>query len=185
MPYVLECTCILLYRVVKLQFGSRLAGVLAPAPIFSNPSIMYMSIVPMMEAPFIMFFVLSVYYIQRWYYEYVLTRTVNDNNKTSANVTGYKTAFKCALAISAATLTRYEGWLIPFMFIVILLMAFCITRKERMPHNRRMTKIVLVIAILVSFSGIMFWVSWNIVYFKDPFVLCFWTLLCPGTVDRL
>ncbi|HZA07316.1 MAG TPA: hypothetical protein VE619_06395, partial [Nitrososphaeraceae archaeon] len=174
-------TCILLYRITKLQLDSMLAAVLAIVLFLSNSSVIYLSIVPMMEAPFIMFFVLCVYYIQKLYYRYYVMALLrnnlsgsnfNSNSSSINNNTGnlYKTAIKCGLAISAATLTRYEAWSIPLVFTVVIVSCYMhITRKEKNYYcYKKNQKIFLAIAILISFLGIAFWISWNIVYFKDP-----------------
>jgi hypothetical protein len=51
-------------------FAVSISSQLASSIYFMNPSVIYMGIVPMMEAPFMMFFMLSVYYVQKWYYIY-------------------------------------------------------------------------------------------------------------------
>ena len=64
-------TNVLIFRIVKIQFNSKPAGLLASVLYLTNPSVMYMGIVPMTEAPFMMFFMLSVYYFQKWYNTYM------------------------------------------------------------------------------------------------------------------
>src|SRR5205823_3777336 len=61
-------TAVMLFRIVKMQFNSKPAGLLASAFYMMNPSVIYMGIIPMMEAPFVMFFMISVFYFQKWYY---------------------------------------------------------------------------------------------------------------------
>lgn len=51
---------LVLFRIVKMQFNSARAGLLASALYMMNPSVIYMGTVPMMEAPFMMFFMVSV-----------------------------------------------------------------------------------------------------------------------------
>ena len=53
---------VLLFRIVKFQFNSVGGGLLASALYLLNPIVMYMGVLPMMEAPFNMFFLLFAYY---------------------------------------------------------------------------------------------------------------------------
>ncbi|MDG6898548.1 MAG: hypothetical protein JRN24_02290, partial [Nitrososphaerota archaeon] len=66
--FSMTVTTVVLYRMAKLQFKSRLAGFVASSLYLMNPSVLYMGVVPMMEANYVMFLVLSVYYLQQWYY---------------------------------------------------------------------------------------------------------------------
>src|SRR2546422_724230 len=80
---------VLLFRIVKLQFRSThisgtLVALIACAVFLTNPSVLYMGIVPMMEAPFMMFFMLSVYYLQR------LFRSHIRNNYEDSNISSEK-----------------------------------------------------------------------------------------------
>ena len=89
---------------MKLQFNYTSVGLLASALYMANSSVIYMAVVPMMEAAFMMFFMLAVYYIQKWYYIYTKGGDIWKQ---------YRSILKCAIAISAATLTRYEAWTLP------------------------------------------------------------------------
>ena len=104
-----------------------------------------------------MFFMLSVYYVQKWYYQYA-----GDGNIWMQ----YRTIIKCALVISAASLTRYEGWVLPFgLLIVILLIFFVVKREKRWSHR---IEAILIAALPFSLSGIVSWVAWNLVIFRNP-----------------
>lgn len=150
-------TAVLLFRIVKLQFDCALAGILASCLYLINPSVIYMGVVPMMESPFMMFFMLSVYYIQKWYYTY--TRNDTDIWKQ------YRSIIKSAFAISAATLTGYEGWLLPFALAFILLIILLTPRKREMMYR---TQAIIVAAVPYSFAGIVMWTIWNFLVQKDP-----------------
>jgi 4-amino-4-deoxy-L-arabinose transferase-like glycosyltransferase len=154
------CTAIgavALFRIVRFQFNSVPAGLLASSLYLMNPSVIYMGIVPMMEAPFMMFFLLSVYYVQKWYYIYSAGEDTWNQ---------YRTILKCGLVVSAASLTRYEGWILPFGLIglLALIQLILVRRKE---WRYRFEAIILV-AIIFGSLGITMWVLWNTVIFKDP-----------------
>jgi hypothetical protein len=145
------------FRIVRFQFNSVPAGLLASSLYLMNPSVIYMGIVPMMEATFMMFFLLSVYYVQKWYYIYSAGEGIWNQ---------YRTILKCGLAVSAASLTRYEGWILPFGLIglLALIQLILVRRKEW----RYRFEAILLVAIIFGSLGITMWVVWNTVIFKDP-----------------
>src|SRR5690242_9424335 len=154
-------TAVMLFRIVRTQFGCSIPiGMLASGLYITNPSVIYMGIIPMMEAPFMMFFMISVYYLQkfcRWYMITGLHKTNdnNNNNNTLEISAQYSTLTKASLAISAASLTRYEGWLFPFGFIlVILVVLFVITKSET---SRKISRKILPLSVPISFGGMVLW----------------------------
>ena len=148
-------TAVILFRIARLQFDSTLAGIIAASLILLNPSVIYMGLVPMTELPFLMFFIISVYYIQQWYYAYA-----RDDTDTWKQ---YRSIIKAAFAISAATLTAYEGWLLPFVVMFILL-AIALNKRT----SRYRIKAIITAAVPYSFTGIMMWIVWNLLVQKDP-----------------
>jgi hypothetical protein len=150
-------TAVVLFRIVKFQFNSVPAGILASSLYIMNPSVIYMGIIPMMEAPFMMFFMLSVYYMQKWYYIY---SAGEDTWKQ------YRTILKCGFAVSAASLTLYEGWLLPLGLIFFLaIIQLVLFRREGWRYR---FEAILLVSIVFGFMGITMWVTWNAVIFKDP-----------------
>ncbi|MDG6899730.1 MAG: hypothetical protein JRM88_04105 [Nitrososphaerota archaeon] len=150
--FSMTVTTVVLYRMAKLQFKSRLAGFVASSLYLMNPSVLYMGVVPMMEANYVMFLVLSVYYLQQWYYS-------TDTWKQ------YRNLLKCSFAASAATLTRYEAWVLPFALIFILLVVLMIIRREAW---RAKARAFLWVVIPFSFLGTALWLLWNLAIFRDP-----------------
>jgi hypothetical protein len=153
-------TAVALFRILRLQFGSSMVGIFGSFLYFLNPSVIYMGIVPMMEALFMMFFMISVYYIQKWYYLSVSEQKVWIQ---------YRTILKCALAVSAASLTRYEGWILPLglMFIPLFVQLF-IQRKKWGKIEKLRLQALLSVVLIFGFIGITSWIAWNLVIFKDP-----------------
>ncbi|MHB8566079.1 MAG: glycosyltransferase family 39 protein [Nitrososphaerales archaeon] len=145
-------TNVFIFRMVKLQFNSTKAGILASTLYLLNPSVLYMGIIPMTEAPFMMFFVLACYYLQMWYYS------------TDTRIQ-YRNILKCSIAVSLATLTRYEAWILPFALIFVLVFVLVIVRKEgRKPR----TGSFLTVALAYSSLGPIAWILWNYAIFRDP-----------------
>jgi hypothetical protein len=176
---------LILFRVVNLQFNSSTIIALTACVVYlSNPSVLYMGIVPMTEAPFLMFLMLSAYYMQKLFY----SKTDYNNqelhylSKTGLGTKQLMLVIKCSLAISATTLTRYEGWVLPFILIIILIILKPKRRRTKdivdryannddnntNRNNKIFTGILLMLSVALAFSGILFWFVWNLLYYKDP-----------------
>jgi hypothetical protein len=153
-------TAVALFRILQLQFASSVVGIFGSFLYFLNPSVIYMGVVPMMEALFMMFFILSVYYIQKWYYLSVSEQKIWIQ---------YRTILKCALAVSAASLTRYEGWALPAGVIIILLFVqLFIQRMKWTEREKHRLHALLSVVLIFGFMGITLWIAWNLVIFNDP-----------------
>jgi len=136
---------VFLYKLVVSVTEDRAAGLIS-AIAFSNPNILYMQSVPMSEMPFIAFFVMSIYFLMRW---------VQDVEKL-------RFLFLTALAVSLATLTRYEGWV---LLLVVTAVIVCVFRKNRFSYAKAEGHFVF-FATLALF-GVGLWFIWNQVIYKD------------------
>jgi aldose sugar dehydrogenase len=153
------CTAVsamFLFRITKLHFRSNYYGYLACSLFLMNSSVIYMSIVPMMEAPFMMFFIMASYYALKWY---VINKSKNDLWLE------YRALLKCGIAITAATLTRYEAWFFPVGLLIMILIILLLERKELW---KRKIEAFLSVAATYSFVGIFLWTIYNAVIFKNP-----------------
>lgn len=151
-------TAVVLFRIARLHFDSVLAGLLACSLFVLNLSVMYMGVVPMMEMPFMMFFTISVYYIQQWYYIY--------SRDDGRNIwKQYRSIIKAAFAISCATLTAYEGWFLPFGLLFLLLLVASTSHKKA---SKCRIHGIIAAAVPYSFAGIILWLVWNFLVQKDP-----------------
>ena len=77
----------------------------------------------MMEAPFMMFFMMTAYYALNWY-------SLHQNGKDIW--LQYRSILKCGIAISAATLTRYEAWFFPIGLVLMISDSFVSGQKRIM-----------------------------------------------------
>ena len=150
-------TAVILFRIARLQFDSELAGILASSLCILNLSVIYMGVVPMIELPFMMFFMISVYYIQQWYYIY----TTNPADAWKQ----YRSIIKAAFAISATTLTAYNGWLLPFVLAFMLVAIAMITHRKTSKYR---IHAIIAAAVPYSFAGMIIWLVWNFLEQKDP-----------------
>jgi hypothetical protein len=171
-------TAVFLFRLAKRQFhNSTIAGILASSLLLLNPSVLYMGIVPMTEAPFMMFLVLSIYFLHRWYHLIFMNRIENEYRsiassevfeshpgQTPSDSQTHMALIKCGLCISAASLTRYEGWSLPLALVVILFIAILIGGRK--PWSTKVRS-MLIFLIPPSLIGIGIWLIYNLIYFKD------------------
>lgn len=135
-----------------------------------NPSIIYLGITAMTEAPFMLFFVASAYYLQSWYHHYRATGRISRLH-----------LILCALSISAATLSRYEAWFLPLFLIPLV--AVVMARPPRIvaleedqtsnahsdPKSLLRPRVSAVLISLISLSGIAIWLAYNASLYGDPF----------------
>lgn len=152
----LSLTCmaiasVFIYKIVEKQgqmyFGiaSSFVPFLGALLFATNPNILYLGVTAMTEAPFLAFFVASLYYLQKW---------LQFGNRI-------RDLLLCAILLSLATLSRYEAWFVP----VFLIGAASLSAFRGTERNRR---VVSVLASIVSLSGVLFWLAWNQYNYGDP-----------------
>lgn len=135
-----------------------------------NPNTLYLGISAMTEAPFMLFFVGAAYYLLKW----------RDSSTKTSPVGCVRFLLISSLFISAATLSRYEGWLLPILLLP--LSAVVIVRQVRRknishasPNDPRSERsglsaiIATILAALLSVSGITFWLVYNSINYGDAF----------------
>lgn len=86
-------TAVYAARLGRLAFQSNWAGWLAALVVMLNPDVLYMQSTPMSEVELLATTLVAVYYLVRWAHMYRETDLV-----------------KCALAVAAGTLIRFDGW---------------------------------------------------------------------------
>ena len=145
----LAITSSLLYRIIRSQVGLSSVAFIGALLYASNPNIMYLGITAMTEAPFMLFFVASAYYFQKWYQNLDINNNVHDLTK-------------CAVFVSLATLCRYEGWFLPIFLII-----FAIVSMVRKKIDTKQKTYAIMIST-ISFAGIAIWIAWNAYQYNDP-----------------
>ena len=149
----LAITSLFLFRMIKTFAPTYYIG-LAGALLYAfNPNILYIGITAMTEAPFMLFFVASAYYFQRW------TEQFNEHHDSLSDL------LKCSIFICLATLCRYEGWILPIFFITLVALFFL---KKRHNIYVRKTTTKALLTSTVSVSGIVFWLLFNTYLYGDP-----------------
>ena len=142
-------TSVLIYKIILTQTKRSWIAVIGGLLYASNPNLLYLGITAMTEAPFLLFFVASIYFLQKWMLQ--LQDSIN-----------LKYILLSSIFVSLATLCRYEAWILAP--ILVLFTIFFALKKSKDKKT-----IIVILISLVSFSGIIFWVGWNQVIYDNPF----------------
>ena len=133
-----------MYRLGALAFDSRAAGVVAALTLMLNPDVLYMQTAPMTEMGLICALVLTVYFSLRWVREQRPLDLV-----------------KCALAVAAGTLIRYDAWALAVALVALL--GYIAWRARGQAY----AKASMVVFAALGFAGCAAWVVYNQVIFGD------------------
>jgi len=137
-------TAVLIYKIIFIQTKKPYIAIIGGLLYATNPNLLYLGITAMTEVSFLLFFVASVYFLQKW--------LVVENN--------FRYILLASFFISLATLCRYEAWILA---PILVLFAVYYAIKFR---NKKSAVILLI--SLISFSGILFWIGWNQIIYDNP-----------------
>lgn len=140
-----------IYRTARLITSSRWPGWVAAFVLMLNPSILYMQSTPMSEMLSVSAFVVTVYYALCVTHSYQALDIV-----------------KCAAAVAAGTLVRYENWLIGIAVVPILV--YTAWRRQ----GYRVAEAWVILFGLLAFAGCAAWILYNLVIFHDPLLSFFY-----------
>jgi hypothetical protein len=147
--YVLAAVYI--YRTAHLLTSSRVAGWVAAAVLMLNPSLLYMQSTAMSETGSLAAFAVAIYYGLR-----------------AAQTLHAADVVKCAVAVGAGTLIRYDDWMLAFALLPLL--AYVAWRRR----DRALAEAWSLLYALLAFAGCAAWVIYNWVIFHDPLLAFFY-----------
>jgi hypothetical protein len=165
-------TSVLVYRIIKAQLNINYVAVTGALLYALNWNMIYLGVIPMTETPFMLFFVASAYYLQRWHlnshnHYYLEPIEYNLQKRSIGSVyLPVSDLLKCSFFVSLTTLCRYEAWIIP-IFLVLLVLVSIIKRNATRDYGIKFKVLAIAVSIL-SFSGIVLWISYNAYYYGDP-----------------
>jgi hypothetical protein len=136
---------IYMYRIVKLVTSSRGAAWVGAGVLMLNPSLLYMQSTAMSETASLSAFVVSIYYA---------LRLMQTNH--AADIV------KCAAAVAAGTLIRYENWFLAIAIVPFL--AYAGWRRRGYVLAEAWT----ILYALLAFAGCIAWIVYNAIIFHDP-----------------
>jgi hypothetical protein len=179
-----------LYRIIKEQTDISWIAFLGACLYFLNPNALYLGITAMTEALFMLYFVISAYYFQKCFpsmlfsssrQKHTIIKSKNQKvcfvdanqsvvSKHKLNISN--NMLKCSFFVALATLCRYEAWPIPVLLAILTTFSLMKVRNiDKSPQdsvsNKRQLAVGLICTI-VSFSGIVIWISYNWIYHGSP-----------------
>jgi hypothetical protein len=179
----LAISAVFLYRIIRFQIGITFISIAGAFLYAFNPNMLYLGIIAMTELPFMLFFIISAYYFQRYLFirsfEFQSDSRILRSTRYEFYTYGLNDLIKCSLFVSLATLCKYEGWtipifLVPYVIISVLRQKDKVTWKpkikmiERILPGHKAYQVYSILVSLLSFSGIALWMSYNAFYFNDP-----------------
>lgn len=143
-------TGILIYLFLK-KLGVGLLGRLIGVFVFvANINILYLQSTAMTELLLLLTMTASAYELVAWHKDGKLLNLM-----------------KASAWVMLSTLIRYDGWFL--LFVATLLVMFHTLRKRKF----RMTEGVTLVFLTLASFGIILWLLWNLLIFKDAFYFAF------------
>ena len=154
-----------IFRLVRAAFGrdgemdgAAKVGAWAAALAYgANPNLMYMQATAMGESLYLAFFIWAVVYFAEF---------ARGGAKASRSLT------KCGLCLVAACLTRYDGWFLAAILVVVALVLGSRLGKVREDGTPRFTipgaRGAMVRFVLIAVAGPVFWLGYNAVVYRNP-----------------
>lgn len=135
-----------LYRLALLLGGSRAVAVVAALLLVTSPNFLYTGVVPMLPATMMATTIANVYYLTRW----------------AIHGDGWSLLLS-GVALSAATLTHIETWILAPLELGVVL----ITARSRW-RSRSRTEATVVLWALAGGYGLAMFLLMNVIIFGDP-----------------
>ncbi|MFZ4621540.1 MAG: ArnT family glycosyltransferase [Bacteroidota bacterium] len=152
-PLLMSLSAILYHLLAQMTGSTRIAFFIAL--LFGlNPNILYIAMTPMTEIPLLFFLTAGAF---------ALLQFIRSNR--------VRWAVLASSAVALATLCRYEAWILaPFLSIVIMSGVKSSQRSETSVSLSRM-----LLAAVIPWAGIIFWLGWNYLQYGDALKFAHWT----------
>lgn len=147
-------SAVLLFHLLEQMTGSVRSAFFITVLFALNPNIIYIALTPMSEMPLLFFLLLGAF---------SLLRFIRSNRLRWGIIS--------SVAVAAATLCRYEAWILaPFLSVVILSGV-----KNRQQQSGPFSFLRSIITAVIPWFGIIFWFAWNWFIYDDPLKFAHWT----------
>jgi hypothetical protein len=187
----------IIYKIIKVQTNISWIALLGSCLFFLNPNVLYLGVTAMTEALFMLFFIAAAFYFQKSVLLGMYSTRQEHNNITSIGIKDRIVSFRglekilgpehnsfishnllrCSFFIALATLCRYEAWPLPILFTLFIvtrtMKANIIDRGLGARALNRKRLMGSLACIVLSFSGIILWISYNWIYFNSPLEFLF------------
>jgi hypothetical protein len=160
---LLIVTGLLLFSILGILTHSRSIAFLFALVFALNPNVLYIALTPMNEISLLFFVTLAGFFLLK------LITTKESHWMMLAS-----------LAVAAASLCRYEAWLLA---PCISLIGF-IRAKQLRHAGRTHDAVNMILMALIGWSGIVFWFGWNYFLYGDALKFAHWTYSVGTTAVR-
>ncbi len=140
---------VLVFKIIHDLSGSRIGGYAAAALFGLNPNMLYLQSTPMTEPLMYVSALLSVWGILRW-----------------LQTDRYSYLLMASFATFSLTLTRYEGWILAVVFIVVVVYGCIRKRYPLFTGNQKGQGLVLAFTFF-AMLGVVGWNLWNQLIFNN------------------
>jgi len=183
-------TAAVLYKIIKEQMEASWIAFMGAGLYFLNPNILYLGLTAMTEALFMLFFVVSAFYFQKYLSSMLFPSSQREHNtiKSKNRFTWFcgpnqtlgsnkfiisSNMLKCSFFVALATLCRYEAWPIPVFLLLFTTLCFLRLRTvvggfQPSSASNKKQLIGFLLCTVLSFSGIILWISYNWIYYDSP-----------------
>jgi hypothetical protein len=133
---------------------ARVAAWTAALIYGANPNLVYLQTTAMTEPLYLCLFIWAVLYF------------------TEFALGDWSALTKCAFLLAAATLTRYDGWLLALVMLVAVIVIAFSRRKQDVPAGFSVSAPALRTAlarfVIISAAGPVLWLSYNAAVYRNP-----------------
>jgi hypothetical protein len=156
------CGALGVFRLVRTAVGFpsqpdimvRVAAWIAVFIYIANPNLIYLQATAMTEPLYLGLFIWTVVYFN----EFVQESGQNDEGLVKS---GPSSLTKCGLCLTAACLTRYDGW---FLAVIVCVAALIVVKTKHGQTPIRGFRTFVLLAV----SGPLFWLAYNAIVYRNP-----------------
>ncbi len=136
----------------------------------ANPNLIYLQATAMGEAQYLAFFIWALVYFA----EFVGARNADAENTSAGNTSAGKNASlltKSGFCVAAACLTRYDGWFLAAVLIVVAVVMFFRRQKfdgESHQKSSAFPRTALIKFILIASAAPLVWLAYNAAIYRNP-----------------
>ena len=129
---------------------ARASAWIAALTYAANPNLMYMQSTAMGEVIYLAFFVWVLVYFSEW-------------------VRGNPAALtRCGLCLAGACLTRYDGWFLTAVMLVVILIRVLVLKRSGQTESPARISSGLVRFLLIAAAAPALWLAYNFIVYRNP-----------------
>jgi hypothetical protein len=129
---------------------ARASAWIAALTYAANPNVMYMQSTAMGEVIYLAFFVWALVFFSEW---------------VRGNPAGLT---RCGLCLAGACLTRYDGWFLTAVMLVVILIRVLVLKRSGQTESPARISSGLVRFMLIGAAAPALWLAYNFIVYRNP-----------------